>query len=133
MFIDKKRYYVAAIVVIGLMACNRAQDPRRSEPSTASVAKVDMPPASTAPMLALLTKADWCSVCKANGGRVTEVLAKGVAQGNYELVVLDITDDQTTAAGQKVVDEKGLTEVASGNAPGTIVFIDQQPEGGLLR
>jgi hypothetical protein len=71
-----------------------------------------------------LTKADWCSICKANGARATEVLTKGVTQGSYELVVVDITSDETAVKGQKIVAEKGLTEAAAGNAPGSVVFVD---------
>jgi hypothetical protein len=97
-----------------------ASGPRQADVSAAP----QRAPASALPMIALVTRADWCSVCKANQARVSEVLGKGAAQKEYEIVMNDITSEETTARSKKVLVEKGLDELAAGAAPGTVVFVD---------
>jgi hypothetical protein len=79
-----------------------------------------------APVVAILTKADWCSICQANGARVGALLQKGVQDGRYELIVNDITSDETTAKSDAVLTTKGLKELSTGAAPGTITFVDSR-------
>lgn len=81
-------------------------------------------PASALPMIALVTRADWCSVCKTHQARVSDVLGKGAAQKEYEVVVNDITNEETSARSRKALAEKGLEELAAGASPGTVVFVD---------
>ena len=81
-------------------------------------------PAASGPMVALLTKADWCSICKANGARVTELLGSVAHDGSIEILVNDITDDATAARSNANLAERSLEPVAAGASPGTIAFID---------
>jgi hypothetical protein len=81
-------------------------------------------PANGAPLFAVLTKADWCSICKTNGARVTALVMSEVKNGRYELVVNDITSDASTEKSRPDIDSRGLAEVASGASPGTITFVD---------
>lgn len=101
------------------LGCEKAPEVHAQAPDVTSAS-----PAASAPMVALLTKADWCSICKANGARVTEVLGRGAKEGQYALVVNDITSDESNARSTGPIAAQGLTEVAAGAGPGTISFID---------
>ena len=81
-------------------------------------------PAAKGSVVAILTKADWCSICQANGPRVSALLEQGVKDGSYELVVNDITSDESTAKSAAVLTSRGLTEFSAGAAPGSITFVD---------
>jgi len=83
-------------------------------------------PASTAPMVAIVTRADWCSVCRANGERAGKVLFEEARDGSIEVVLNDITSDQTAARSLAVMEPKGLSEISQGASAGTISFIDSR-------
>ena len=95
-----------------------------AEAPSSAAATSSRSPASSAPMVAIVTRADWCSVCKANGERAGRVLFASAKDGKIEIVVNDITSDETAARSLRVLEAKGLTDVSAGAAPGTIAFID---------
>ncbi|HKY36592.1 MAG TPA: hypothetical protein VJN18_11670 [Polyangiaceae bacterium] len=81
-------------------------------------------PASKAPLLAIVTRAEWCSICKANAGRVGALLTKTASDGSLEVIANDITNEQTTEASAKELDRRGLKSLVSTAAPGLIYFVD---------
>lgn len=111
---------LAALSVLAL-GCEKTPEMHAQAPEATSASAAA---SHAAPMVALLTKADWCSICKANGARVTEVLGKGAKEGQYALVVNDITSDESSARSNGPIAAQGLTEVAARAGPGTISFVD---------
>lgn len=114
-------FLVIASTVVGCAAPTPPSAP--TEQASASVSSGESA-AAKGHVVAILTKADWCSVCQANGARVGALLQKGVQEGRYDLVVNDITSDETTAKADAVLTSKGLKELSTGAAPGTITFVD---------
>ncbi len=78
-----------------------------------------------APILAVLTRAEWCSVCKAHGARVGALLTKKATNGEVEIVVNDITDEARSAASRSELERRRLGDAVPATAgAGLIAFVD---------
>jgi kynureninase len=111
-----------ALLILGV-GCGPQTNPAVSvKPASLATAQ----PASSAPMVAVVTKADWCSICNANGARVVELLGAHAQKGDFEIVVNDITSEATASSSGAALKKKGLQEAATGGAPGTIAFINSK-------
>ena len=127
---------IVSALLAGTAGCAADPPPASSSPdpsvavslttASASASAPRMAPASTAPMVALLTRAEWCSVCKANGERAGKVLFKGAQDLKFEIMMNDITNDETAAKSLAVLQSKGLADIGQGAAPGTVAFIDSK-------
>lgn len=58
-------------------------------------------------VIAVVTRADWCSVCKTHGARAGKVIM--AAGGGLRIVINDVTSDTTRAAGAAALAAAGLT------------------------
>ncbi len=76
-------------------------------------------------VICLVTKANWCPVCKANGERMGKEVFSSYKDGNVMVVANDLTDDATKKACKKDLDAAGITKVAENStSTGLITLID---------
>lgn len=85
-------------------------------------------------VVALVTKADWCSICVANGGRTVANFTKNNSDGFFNLVANDVTDAKTKTASLPSLKNAGVDKIA-GNYPatGVITFIDAKTKKVLMQ
>jgi len=70
-------------------------------------------------VIAVVNRADWCSVCKANHARAGKALGEAAADGSVKILINDITNEDTakqSAAGLKAagLDKAMAPYLASG-------------------
>lgn len=77
-------------------------------------------------VIALVSSADWCGTCKANGSRLEkEILPSYMMNKDYLVVMNDQSNDQTKAMSKTNLEKEGIYEFAKENkATGMIYFID---------
>ena len=77
-------------------------------------------------VIAMVNTAKWCPACQANGKRVEQnVISKYMTNNKCQVVVNDLSDDNTKAASKANCDKAGITSVASSNtSTGVIYFIN---------
>jgi hypothetical protein len=77
-------------------------------------------------IIALLNKASWCPVCKANGARVEKDLMPMLMQDkNVQLVMNDLSNNDTKAASKPMLDKAGIASFAQKNqGTGMLYFVD---------
>jgi hypothetical protein len=87
-----------------------------------------------AKVIALVTKANWCSICVANGGRTVANFTKNNSDGFFNLVANDVTDAKTKTASLPSLKNAGVDKIA-GNYPatGVITFIDAKTKRVLMQ
>lgn len=89
------------------------------------VVSVSVMAQSEAKVIAVINKADWCSVCKANGDRAMAAFMSN----NKDMAVLflgnNVTDDKTEKKSAEVLKKYGLdTEMAKHTGTGVTYFFD---------
>ncbi len=76
-------------------------------------------------VIALVTKANWCPTCKANGERMGKEVFSAYKTGELKVVANDLTDDGTKKTCKKAIEEAGVAKIAeSSNSTGIITLID---------
>lgn len=86
-----------------------------------------------AKVIALINKASWCPVCKANGPRVMKDLMP-MLMGNKEVMVVmnDVSNKETKEKSAPMLEKAGLTTFAENHiATGMLYFIDAQSKKWL--
>src|SRR6056297_3547732 len=82
---------------------------------------------SSAKVIAVINKADWCPVCEKNGERAMKALKSANQDGAVKFVPNDLTDDQTKKASAKRLKELGLYDkMESHNGTGVVFFFDAE-------
>ena len=81
---------------------------------------------NNAKVIALLNKADWCPICKANGPRVEKDLMPMIMQNKeVHLVVNDLSNDKTKAVSSPMLKKSGIVSFAKmNNGTGMIYFLN---------
>jgi hypothetical protein len=80
---------------------------------------------SNAKVIAVITKADWCGVCKKNGPRVMVDVIPGYKGETVQVIINDLTDDKTSMAGKAELETAGVyKEVSKDKATGVITLVD---------
>ena len=64
-----------------------------------------------AKVVAIVNKADWCSICKAHGGRVVTLVTENNKDGFFDVVFNDITNEETKKNSLPAIKTKGLDKV----------------------
>jgi len=101
-----KRLFLLSLFVLGVAMAGYAQKQLR--------------------VIALLNKASWCPVCKANGARFEQNILPVIKQ-NKQIVmgVDDLTDAQTHASSLKKLKQLGIEKFAEeNNATGMLYLLD---------
>lgn len=76
-------------------------------------------------VIALVTKANWCATCKANGERMEKEVFSAYKTGELKVVANDLTDDTSKKTCKKAIQEAGVTKIAEdSNSTGIITLID---------
>lgn len=80
----------------------------------------------TGKIIVMVNTASWCPACKANGQRVEkDVISQYMNNSKCQILVNDLSNDQTKSASKKSCDKAGIAGVASkNNATGVIYFIN---------
>ena len=82
-------------------------------------------PANEAKVIAIVNKADWCSICKAYGGRTVATVTENNTDNYFQLIVNDITNEETKKASKPTVAKVGLEKTLDGSlAAGVMSFYD---------
>ncbi|MDI9310653.1 MAG: hypothetical protein QM535_10590 [Limnohabitans sp.] len=76
-------------------------------------------------VIAVVTKADWCSTCKTHGTRVvTEVLPLYKAP-EVKIMINDLTDNKTKASSKQNLEQEGIAKaMKNNNTTGELTFIN---------
>lgn len=78
-----------------------------------------------AKVIGVVNRAEWCSVCKANAERAGKVIMEAAADGTLQVVVNDITNDETTKASATVLKAAGVDRaMAPYMATGVLYLFD---------
>jgi thiol:disulfide interchange protein len=85
-------------------------------------------------VIALVTKANWCSICKANGERIIGNFTKNNEDNFFSLVANDVTDKSTKKTSLPSLKKVGVDKIANSH-PGTgvITFIDAKSKKILMQ
>lgn len=106
------------VAMIALIAFSNASMAQTTKEKTAKTAKV----------IVMVNTASWCPACKANGKRVEQqVISNYMQNNNYQIVVNDLSNDDTKAVSKTKCAEAGISGVALNNkGTGVIYFINSQ-------
>lgn len=77
-------------------------------------------------VIALLTKASWCPVCKANGPRFEkDIMPMVMKNKEVKMVMNDLSDDNSKAMSKGMLEKAGIYKFAEKNpATGMLYFFD---------
>lgn len=81
--------------------------------------------ATTPKVYAVINKADWCPVCKANGARVMSEVIPACKDLKVKFVANDLTNEQTIATSTaELKQNKVLNAVKETKLTGVIILVD---------
>jgi hypothetical protein len=87
---------------------------------------------TNAKVIAIVNKADWCSICKAYGGRTVAAFTENNKDNYFAFIVNDITNDKTTIASKPEIEKAGLAKIHSAiKASGILTFYDAKTKKTL--
>jgi hypothetical protein len=77
-------------------------------------------------VIALVNKASWCPVCKANGPRFEkDIMPMVMGNKDVQMAMNDLSDDNTKAASKAMIDKAGIASFCEKNtATGMLYFLD---------
>jgi len=82
-------------------------------------------PANETKVIAIVNKADWCSICKAYAGRTVETFTENNTDNYFQFIVNDITNEETKKASKPAITKVGLEKTLKGSlAAGVLSFND---------
>lgn len=77
-------------------------------------------------IIVMINTASWCPACQANGQRIEkDVVSSFMNNPNYQIVVNDLSTDETKAKSNSKCKKAGIAKIAKANtATGVIYFIN---------
>jgi hypothetical protein len=82
---------------------------------------------------AVINRADWCPVCKANGEKVMKEVIPVFNESNVQFVMNDLTDEATIASSKiMLTDKKVYDAVMKIKSTGQILLVDME-KGKLVK
>ena len=82
-------------------------------------------PANNVKVIAIVNKADWCSICKAYAGRTLATFTENNTDDYFQFIVNDITTIETKKASKPAITKAGLEKTSGGSlAAGVLSFYD---------
>ncbi len=89
-------------------------------------------PAAKSRIVAVVSRAEWCSVCKTNGERAGKVIGAAAADGSMTIVVNDLTNDATAKKSQTDLKAIGFDKTMEAySATGVIYLFDARTKKPL--
>ena len=80
---------------------------------------------NNAKIVVIVNKADWCSVCKANGQRAMEAFMGNNAENNFKLIMNDVTSEETKKTSNVELSKERYTQIMKEhNGTGIFYFFD---------
>ena len=80
---------------------------------------------SNAKVIAIVNKADWCSICKTYASRTVATFTENNKDNYFQFIVNDITDKETKKASKPAIEKVGLVKMQSAiSASGVLTFYD---------
>ena len=78
-------------------------------------------------VIVLLTKANWCSICIANGARTVANFGNNNKDDFFQIVANDVTDKKSKTASIIDLKKAGIDKISKNYfAPGVLTFIDSK-------
>ena len=76
-------------------------------------------------LIVVVNTADWCPLCQKHGERVeNDILSSYQANASYQIIVNDLSSEESKAASQKILMKAGLENFsAENNGTGRIYFV----------
>ncbi|WP_421751164.1 hypothetical protein [Croceimicrobium sp.] len=76
-------------------------------------------------LIVVVNTADWCPLCQKHGERVEkDILSKFQANASYQIIVNDLSTEESKAASQEILMKAGLHNFsAENNGTGRIYFV----------
>lgn len=71
--------------------------------------------------IVIVNKADWCSICKANGQRAMEAFMNANSDNQFKLFVNDATNEETKKVANAVMTQQGYLKIMEDHT-GTGIF-----------
>mgnify|MGYP000226893712 CR=1 FL=1 len=91
-------------------------------------------PANDVKVIAIVNKADWCSICKAYAGRTVATFTENNTDNYFQLIVNDITTEETKKASKPEITKAGLEKTLDGSlAAGVMSFYDVKTKALLAQ
>lgn len=86
-------------------------------------------------VIALLTKASWCSICKTNGPRFEKDIMPIVMENkDVKMLMNDLSDEVSKAKSKEMLDKAGIYKLAEKNTgTGMLYFLDAQSKNLLSK
>ncbi|TND07541.1 MAG: hypothetical protein FD123_3093 [Bacteroidetes bacterium] len=80
-------------------------------------------PATDVKVVAIVNKADWCSICKNYAGRTVATFTENNTDGYFQFIVNDITSEETKRTSRPAIVKAGLEKTLDGSlAAGVLSF-----------
>jgi hypothetical protein len=80
-----------------------------------------------AKITAVINRADWCPVCKANGEKVMKEVIPVFNESNVQFVINDLTDEATISSSKVMLtDKKVYDAVMKIKSTGQILLVDME-------
>ena len=84
--------------------------------------------------IAIVNKADWCSICKAYASRTVSTFAENNVDNYFTLIVNDMTDETSKNASKEAIAKVGLLKSTEASiAAGVISFYDLKSKALLAQ
>ncbi len=78
-------------------------------------------------VIAIVNKADWCSICKAYAGRTVETFTENNKDNYFQFIVNDITNNETKKTSEPAIAKVGLVKIQEATkGAGVLTFYDQK-------
>lgn len=76
-------------------------------------------------VIVVVNKADWCSICKANGQRAMETFMGNNTDQKFQLVIHDVTTEESKKPSNVELTQLGLSKIINDhNGTGIFYFFD---------
>lgn len=80
---------------------------------------------NNAKVIVVVNKADWCSICRANGQRAMETFMGNNTDQNFQLVIHDVTTEESKKQSNVELTQLGLSKIINDhNGTGIFYFFD---------
>ena len=91
-------------------------------------------PPNDVKVIAIVNKADWCSICKAYAGRTVATFTENNTDNYFQFIVNDITNEETKNNSKPAIMKVGLEKtLESSLAAGVLSFYDVKTKALLAQ
>jgi len=82
---------------------------------------------SSAKVIAVISRADWCPVCQANGKKIMQEVIPACKNLQVHFVINDLTNDKTIARSKKILEKQDVENAVEDlKSTGVIILVDNK-------